>query len=190
MYLYPYTSVQVPSACKDASSIGSNGTTYGNLVHTSFLTEQSKTVIPLEFIRPDYTIPGIGTGVLLTSDVKVAVVVLVDYNGANFNSTLFLLSKSANSTIARMSFANDFLAASLTNNVLYLYNGGLGFFLNPNTGKPVGRIFSIDNYREVSVMGDGAIVQTTATIAGMYAGGQLFDEPHLNFTVIAYGCFI
>ncbi len=190
MYLYPYDTVKVPSACKDSASIGSNMTTYGNLIHTSFLLQQSKTTMQLQFIRPDYKIPQIGSGELLTSNAKSAVVVIIDYNNGNFNSTLYLVNKGDNSTITEMSFSNDFLAATIRNNVLYVYNGGLGYFLNPSSGEPINKIFSIDNYRDVSVTGDNAIIQTTAIIAGLYAGGSFFDEPSLNFTTVAYGCLI
>jgi len=190
MYLYPYDSVQIPSACDNAAMIGSNNTARGNLIQTSFLITQSETTMPLHFISPDFNMPKLGKGVLLTSDAKSAVVVMVDFNNSNFNSTLYLLSKSDNSTIAEMSFSNDFLAATIRNNVLYIYNGGLGYFLNPNSGESVNKIFSIDNYRDVSVTGDSAIIQTTAIIAGLYADGSFFNEPNLNFNAMAYGCLI
>jgi hypothetical protein len=190
MYLYPASSVQVPLACKDATMIGSDATTYGNLIHTSFLLTQSNTTIPLQFVRQDYVIPQIGSSVLLTSDAKTAVVVMIDLNNTNFNSTIYLVNKSDNSTVTKLSFANDFLAATIRNNVLYIYNGGLGYFLNPSSGEPVNKIVSMDNYRDVLVTGHGAIIQTTAIIAGLYSDGSFFEQPSLNFSAIAYGCFI
>ena len=190
MYLYPYDSIQIPSDCKDVSMIGSNKTTYGNLIHTGFLSAQSKTTKLLHFIDPDYNIPGIGTGVLLAGDARSAVVVVIDYNNSDFSSTLYVLNRVNNSTVTQISFSNDFLAAAFKNNGLYIYNGGLGFFLNPVTGGPMSRIFTIDNYRDVSMVGGDALVQTTAIIAGLHGDGSFFDEPSLNFSVIAYGCLL
>jgi hypothetical protein len=69
--------------------------------------------------------------------------------------------------IKSLRFDNDFLVASINNNVLYLYNGGLGYFISASNGESVNRIFTMDNYRDVSLSKNGTIMQTTAVIAGL-----------------------
>ena len=191
MYLFPYSSVQVPSTCKNVSEIGANTTTYtyGNSIRTDFAIEQSRSTLQLKYIRPNYTIPRIGTGTLLTGSASVAVVVQVDYNNPQFNSTLYIVNRSNNVIIRRMQFGNDFLAATISNDTLYLYNSGLGYIINSTNGETVGRAFTIDNYRGIVISKNSTYVQTTAIIAGLGADGAIY-QPNLTFSAIAFGCFI
>lgn len=190
MYMYPYGSVQIPASCKDTSRIGTNSTTFGDTIRTSFLLTESKTSISLRYIQPNYALPTVGRGVILTSDARYSVVVVVDFYNAQFNSTLYLIDKSDNAIITKMSFSNDFLAATMTGSVLYLYNSGLGYIINASNGESVSRIFTIDNYRDVSSTNGGIVIQTTAIIAGLYGNGGLLYQPELTFSGIAYGCLV
>ena len=131
-----------------------------------------------------------GNGVLLASDAKSAAVVMIDFHSPQFNSTLLLVNKTDNSIIKSMSFSDDFLVATINDNVLYLYNSGLGYFLNANNGGPLTRIFSMDNYRDVTKSNNFTNMQTTAFIAGLAADGSPIYKPNLTFSGIAYGCFI
>jgi hypothetical protein len=190
VYLFPYDGVQFPATCRDVSNVGSNITSVANgySIHTAFLFDQTRTSLPLQYIRPDYALRGIGSGVLLTSDPKSAVVVVIDFSNSRFNSTLFLVNKTDQSIVKEMSFTDDFLAATIDNNILYIFNSGLGYILNSTTGAPVDRIVTIDNYRDVSVSDNNATLQTTAFIAGLYPGRGLNNQPNLAFNDIAYGC--
>jgi hypothetical protein len=192
MYLYPYGSIQVPAECKNvnATETNSNTDSIAYFIQTSFLIQQRKTELALNFIHPNYTIPGVGVGVELTNNAKTAVVVVVNFRSSQFNSTLFALNRSDNGTIWRMSFSNDFLAATIRNNVLYLYNSGLGYAINIINGNDAGRIVSIDNYRDVTFSNNFTNVQITAIIFGLKSDGAPLYEPNLAFNAIAYNCFI
>ena len=190
MYLFPYRSVQFPATCSDVSAIGSNYTIYGNYIDSNLLTAQTRTKIPLQYIQPNFSIPTVGRGVLLASDAKSAVVVVVDYNNSLFNSTLLLVNKSDNSILKEMSFNNDFLAATINSNILYVFNSGLGYFIDTNNGMSVNRIFTIDNYRGISLSHNIVTMRTTAVVAGLYASGRVMYQSKMTFSDIDYGCIV
>lgn len=190
IYLFPYVGVQISAACKNVSDIQSNvAYTYGNIIHSSIIG-QTRTKLPLQYIHPNYSLSGVSNGVLLTGNAKYAVVALIDYNSSQFNSTLFIVNRSDNTIVKRMDFGDDFLAATIDGNTLYLYNSGLGYILNVSNGEPLSMAFTIDNYREVIISGNSTFIQTTAIIAGLYANGSILYQPNLTFNSIAYRCFV
>jgi hypothetical protein len=62
-------------------------------VQTSFLTEQTRTGIVLPYIPLDYGLAGIGDGLLLASNAKLAVVVVIEFE-SHLNSTVFLVNEA------------------------------------------------------------------------------------------------
>ena len=68
--VFSYDGVQIPASCINASNSGSHLPSYLN-----------------------YTVPGMGTGTLITSDKKSAVVAITDYDHLPFDSTVFLINK-------------------------------------------------------------------------------------------------
>ena len=60
-----------------------------------------------------YTLPGAGTGVLLTSDAQSAVMVMIDPTQPPFPSSVYLINKSDNKMIRGMGFNNDVVSATI-----------------------------------------------------------------------------
>lgn len=134
--------------------------------------------------------PTVGRGELLTSDARYSVVVVVDFNSPQFNSTLYIVDKSDNAVITKTSFSNDFLETTITGGASYLYNGGLGYIISASNGETANRIFTVDNYRDISSTNGGIVMQTTAIIAWLYGNRGLLYHPDLAFSGIAYGCMV
>ncbi len=83
-----------------------------------------------------YTLPNVGTGVLITSDSQSAVVAMIDYNHPPFASTVFLVNKADNKIIQTMKFNNDVISATIEDGILYIYNDKLGELIDAHTGEP------------------------------------------------------
>ncbi|HEY3422332.1 MAG TPA: hypothetical protein VGK13_04170 [Methanocellaceae archaeon] len=124
--VFSYDGVQVPASCINASNSGSHLPAYLN-----------------------YTIPGLGTGTLITSDKKSAVVAITDYDHFPFDSTVFLINKSNNKTIQSLKFNNDIIGAAIDDGVLYIFNDKIGYIIDTDDGEFVKKIFTIDNYRGI-----------------------------------------
>jgi hypothetical protein len=146
-----------------------------------------------------YTLPNVGTGVLITSDAQSAVVVMIEYDQPPFPSTVFLVNKSDNKIVWRMHFKNDVISATINDDTLYLYNDKLGYFIDARTGEFEKYFLTIDNYGGLS-KSDRPIIsraasghwymETTAMISSWNVDGTVKSRPHLTFNAIALGCFI
>ncbi len=163
-----YDSVQVPaSGVNNASNSGSHLPSYLN-----------------------YTIPGVGTGTLLTNDTKSAVVVMANYSHSPFNSTVFLVNKSNSKVLQSLKFNNDIIAAAIDNGTLILFNDKLGYFINTNNGEFIKYIVKMDNYRGLYTSNNGTYMQTDIEMSAIYSNGSVVSHRQLNMSCIAYGYLI
>lgn len=146
-----------------------------------------------------YTLPNVGTGVLITSDAQSAVVAMIDDNHPPFPSTLFLVNKSDNQVIRSMSFSNDVISAAINDDILYIYNDKIGYIIDARTGEFVKNFFTLDNYGGLSQSDRPFIsrassgnwyMETTAVISSWKIDGTVVSRLHLTFNGIALGCFV
>lgn len=194
-YLAPYTVVAVPSACK--ASPGPTTLVTSSRIHFD-LWSKTRTVIALRPALPNYEIPGVGKGVLLTNDSSTAVA--AELSGApSFGGTLYFVDLGKEKVVASMVFPQDPLlavisrgvvAAALNRGVAYVYFSGLGYEFNTTTGALVGNTVKWDNYREVYSSGGEAYVQIDAYVFDASSGRGLAYHPNLAFSGVAYGCLL
>ncbi len=146
-----------------------------------------------------YTLPNVGTGVLITSDAHSAVMAMIDYQHPPFPSAVFLVNKSDNKIIQSMRFKNDVIGATIDDDTLYIYNDKLGYFIDARTGELEKNFLTVDNYGGLSES-DRPIVsrassghwymETSAVISSWNVDGTVKSRPHLTLNGIALGCFI
>jgi hypothetical protein len=165
--VFSYDGVQVPASCINASNPGSHLPSYLN-----------------------YSIPGIGTGTLITSDKKSAVVAITDYDHLPFYSTVYLINKSSNKVIQSLQFNNDIIGAAIDDGVLYIFNDKIGYFIDVDNGESVKNLFTIDNYRGIYKSNNYTYMQTTFEISALHIDGSVLSHRTMNMSCIAYGCLI
>jgi hypothetical protein len=146
-----------------------------------------------------YTLPDMGTGILITSDAESAVVALVDYNHPPFPTTVFLVNKNDNHILQSMKFNNDVISAAIGEGTVYIFNDKLGYLVDAHTGEFEETFLIIDNYGGLT-QSDRPLVsrassgnwymETTAVISSWNIDGTVVSRPHLTFNGIALGCFI
>lgn len=169
------TSIQLPPACDDFD---------GSFDPPAHLT---------------YTLPDMGTGILIDRDADAAVVAMIDYEHAPYPSTVLLVDTDDNTVLQSMSFPNDILSATLEHGILYLFNDKLGYLIDASTGEFEETILIVDNYGGLSET-DRPIIsrasdghwyfETTAVISSWSVDGTVISRPHLTFNGIVRGCFI
>jgi hypothetical protein len=146
-----------------------------------------------------YTLPGVGTGVLLTSDAQSAVMVMIDASQPPFPSSVYLINRSDNKMIRGMGFNNDVVSGTIQDGTLYLYNDKLGYLMDARTGEFEEDFLLIDNYGGltetdrpfISRASDGHwYMETTAVISSWNINGTVKSRPDLTLNGIARGCFI
>ncbi len=146
-----------------------------------------------------YTLPNVGTGVLITSDAQFSLVAMIDYKHPPFPSTVFLVNKSDNKIIQSMRFENDVISATIDDDTLYIYNDKLGYFIDARTGELEKNFFTMDNYGGLSESDRPIIsrassghwyMETTAVISSWNVDGSVKPRRHLTFNGVALGCFI
>jgi hypothetical protein len=146
-----------------------------------------------------YTLPGLGTGILLASDAQTAVVVVMDYQHPPYPSTVLLVDRSDNQVRQKMHFGDNLVIATIDEGVLYLYNDKLGYVLDAHTGAFEENFLLIDNYGGLtqsdrpflSRASDGHLyMETTAVISSWRVDGTVLPHRYLTFNALAFNCFI
>ena len=137
----------------------------------------------------EYTVPGLGMGILLASDSRSSVLVLVDRSKPLFNSTVFLVNKSNNESIMNMKFNNDVIGAGISDGTLYLFNDRLGYFIDTANGQYVRNVIETDNYRGLYASGNTTYMQTNMELSAVNVNGSVISHMILHFASLVYGCF-
>jgi hypothetical protein len=140
-----------------------------------------------------YELPGTGTGVVITGNEQTTVVAMIDYTRAPYPGTVFIVNRSDNSTLWRMTFVDDTLIATIDSGIVYLY------FINTRTGDFEKTFLTIDNYGGLSgsdrpvlpgVSEGRRYLETTAVISSWSTDGTVRSRSHLTMNGIAYHCFV
>jgi hypothetical protein len=154
------------------------------------------------FNPPDhltYTLSDASTGILIISNAEMAVVAVIDYEHAPYQSTVLLVSTSDKVILQSLPFPDDIISAAMDRDVLYLFNDKLGYLFDSRTGRPIHPFMTIDNYGGLSewdrpiLLGasDGHwYVETTAIFSLWYADGTVVSHRHLTFNAIVRDCFV
>jgi hypothetical protein len=146
-----------------------------------------------------YTVPGVGTGVLIASDAQSAVVAMIDQTQPSFPGAVLLVNKSDNRLIRGMGFGNDVISAAIDGNIVYIFNDKLGYLIDARTGEFEETFLIIDNYGGltesdrpfISRASDGHwYLETAGVISSWSIDGTVKSRPDLIFSGIARGCFI
>jgi uncharacterized membrane protein YbaN (DUF454 family) len=163
-----YESVQLPASyINDASGSSSHMPSYLN-----------------------YSIPGIGTGRLITGDKNSVVVVMSDYDHLPYISTVYLINKSSNKNIRSLNFNNDIIGAAIDQGTLYIFNDKIGYFINTENGEFVKTIVRLDNYRGIFTSNNNTYMQTTLETSALNADGSVVSHRRMYMNCTAFGCFI
>lgn len=146
-----------------------------------------------------YSLPGVGDGILITSDEQSAVVAVMDADHPPFPSRALLVDKRDNRILLTMPFGNDSISAAIAEGTLYIFNDKLGYLIDARTGQFQEHFLLIDNYGGltasdrpfISRASDGHwYMETTAVISSWNVNGKVIPRRHLTFNGIARGCFI
>ncbi len=166
--LFFYESVQLPASCiNDEQNSGSHMPACLN-----------------------YSIPGIGTGKLITGDNNSAVVVMSDYDHLPYASTVYLIDKSSNKVIRSLSFNNDIIAAAIDQGTLNIFNDKIGYYINTENGEFVKTIVRLDNYRGLFMSNNNTYMQTTFETSVLNADRSVGSHRQMYMNCTAFGCFI
>lgn len=138
----------------------------------------------------NYSIPGIGTGRLITGDNNSAVVVMSDYDHLPYASTVYLIDKSSNKVLRSLNFNNDIIAAAIDQGTLNLFNDKIGYYINTENGEFVKTIVRLDNYRGLFTSNNNTYMQTTFETSVLNADGSVGSHRRMYMNCTAYGCFI
>jgi hypothetical protein len=166
--LFFYESVQLPASYIDTDSNSSSYT-------PSYL---------------NYSIPGIGTGRLITSDNNSAVVVMSEYDHSPYASTVYLINKSSNGILMSLNFNNDIIAAAIDQGTLNIFNDKIGYYINTENGEFVKTIVRFDNYRGLFMSDNNEYMQTTFETSFLNADGSVGSHRQMYMNCTAFGCFI
>jgi hypothetical protein len=144
-------------------------------------------------------VPGVGTGILIASDARSAVVAMIDPTQPSSPGAVFLVNKRDNKVIRGMGFGNDVISAAIDGDIVYIFNDKLGYLLNARTGEFEETFLIIDNYGGltesdrpfISRASDGHwYLETAGVISSWSIDGTVKSRPDLIFSGIARGCFI
>jgi hypothetical protein len=166
--LFSYESVQLPASCINTASSSSLH------IHS----------------YPNYSIQGIGTGILITGDNNSAVIVVSDYDHLPYASTVYVINKSSNKVIRSLNFDNDIVAAAIDQGTLNLFNDKIGYYINTENGEFVDTMIRLDNYRGLFSSNGHMYMQTTFETSVLNADGSVGSHRRMYMNCTAYGCFI
>jgi hypothetical protein len=134
----------------------------------------------------EYSLPDKEKGILINADDSIAVVATIDYDHSAHSSTLFIINKATGNILFRINFPDDNLAAAIDNSTVYLFNNGLGFFVDKLTGKRENYFLTMDEYGTNTL----GYFETTGIISSWNKNGSVKSLPHLSFNGIVQGCYV
>ena len=142
---------------------------------------QSK--IPANF---EYSLPDKGKGILITSDDSTAVVATLDYDHSPHSNTLSIINKATDTILFRVYFPDDNLAAAIDSSTVYLFNKGIGLFIDKLTGERENYFLTMDAYGTNTL----GYFETSGIISSWNKNSSVKSLPHLSFNGIVQGCYI
>jgi hypothetical protein len=166
--LSPYSSVEIPPSCSDGAPAPG----------------------PVLPAARRYAVPNVGTGLLMTSDARSALVVVADYSRPPFSSAAFLIRKDTGRVVRQLRFENDIVAGAIDGGVLYLFNDKLGYMIDARTGRPSKNLIETDNYRGFYSAAGRRYRQTSLEISALRLDGPPVAHLRLSLHGLAFGCVL
>ena len=133
-----------------------------------------------------YELPGGTAGILVATSPRTAVVAAIDYGRPPHASTLFVIHKESGRVLWQTNFPDDNIAVSMDGGTVYLFNTGIGFFVNELTGEREDYFLTMDTYGT----NDRGYFETTGIISTWNRNGKVKSLPRLSFNGIVRGCYI
>jgi hypothetical protein len=133
-----------------------------------------------------YPLPDGAEGVLIDSNQRTAVVATLDYERPPHRSTVFIIHKESRQVVWQMDFPDDNIAASMDGGTVYVFNKGLGYFVNELTGAGENYFLTMDTYGT----NDRGYFETTGIISSWDRNGSVKSLPRLAFSGITRGCYV
>jgi hypothetical protein len=133
-----------------------------------------------------YSLPDKSTGVLINSDAGIAAVVTLDDEHAPHPGALFLINKASGNILLQTGFPDDNIAVAIDNSTVYLFNKGIGLFVNKLTGEREDYFLTMDTYGTNEL----GYFETSGIISSWNKNGFVKSMPHLSFNGILHGCYI
>ena len=143
--------------------------------------DQSNIPSYLEYLLPDNE-----KGILINSDDSTAVVATLDYEHSPHSSTLFVINKASGNLLFRLYFPDDNIAAAMDTSTVYLFNRGIGIFVNKLTGERENYFLTMDSYGT----NDLGYFEISGIISSWNKNGSVKSLDHLSFNGIVQGCYI
>jgi hypothetical protein len=134
----------------------------------------------------EYSLPDQAKGVLINSDDSLAVVATIDYDHAPHPGTLFLINKATGNILLHTYFPDDNIAVAIDSSTVYLFNKGIGLFVNKLTGERESYFLTMDAYGT----NDLGYFETSGIISSWNKNSSVKSMPHLSFNGIVHGCYI
>jgi hypothetical protein len=133
-----------------------------------------------------YSFPDGAPGILIDSDERTAVVATLDVERPSHPSTVFIIRKESRHVLWQMDFPDDNIAVSMDGGTVYVFNKGLGYFVNELTGEGENYFLTMDTYGT----NDRGYFETTGIISSWDRDGSVKSLPRLAFRGIAHGCYV
>ncbi len=134
----------------------------------------------------EYSLPDKVKGILINSDDSAAVVATIDYDHSPHPSALFLINKASGDILLRTYFPDDNIAVAMDNSTIYLFNKGIGLFVNKLTGERENYFLTMDTYGTNTL----GYFETSGIISSWNRTGSVKSLPHLSFNGIVQGCYV
>lgn len=137
-----------------------------------------------------YDLPGLGRGVVVTSDSSTVVALMANYGAGPFAAHVYVVDRATKAVVRTFDFNNDEVAASIRGGVVYLFNDAIGYFFDASTGARLQSVIESDNYREVYASGGQRYLQTSFAYYSLGPGLTAVWNRQLIMGAVADGCVI
>ncbi len=134
----------------------------------------------------EYSFPDETKGILLGSDDSTAVVATLDYAHPPHPGTLFIIDRASGKTVLRVNFPDDNIAAAMDSNTVYLFNKGIGLFVDKVTGERENYFLTMDTYGT----NEFGYFETSGVVSSWDRNGSVKSLAYLTFNGIVQGCYV
>lgn len=125
-------------------------------------------------------------GILLIHDTSTAIVATVDYQHMPHPSTIALVRTSDEKVLWNITFPHDTVAVAMDTTTAYIFQDGIGYFIDKHTGQQEDNYMTMDSYG----INDRGFFETVGIISSWKTDGSVKLLTSLTFNGIAQGCYI
>ena len=133
-----------------------------------------------------YTLPDGSRGISISEDANTVLVAKIDTIQPQHPSEVFLIRKGDGKILWNTDFQNDNVAVAMDQDTAYIFNVGIGYFIDKQTGKPIHTLMTMDSYGTNTL----GYFETSGIISSWNADGSVKSLPYLLFSGVVRGCYI